>query len=89
MSFREEEREGKEADLRREMAEKDKLHRETVERLQIQVRGDFSVLYGSALVSLPFPCSHCLSLLISDSTARGERAWRREEEPLSGHFCHR
>ncbi|KAK5919354.1 hypothetical protein CgunFtcFv8_023253 [Champsocephalus gunnari] len=36
-SFREEEREGREADLRREMAEKDKLHRETVERLQIQI----------------------------------------------------
>ncbi|KAK1878927.1 Neurabin-2 [Dissostichus eleginoides] len=34
---RTEEREGREADLRREMAEKDKLHRETVERLQIQI----------------------------------------------------
>ncbi|KAK5859807.1 hypothetical protein PBY51_021331 [Eleginops maclovinus] len=36
-SFREEERESGEADLRREMVEKDKLHRDTVERLQIQI----------------------------------------------------
>ncbi|KAM9349944.1 uncharacterized protein ABDE67_009664 [Symphorus nematophorus] len=34
---REEEREKREADLRREMEERDKLHRETVERLQIQI----------------------------------------------------
>ncbi|XP_065809996.1 neurabin-1-like isoform X1 [Labrus bergylta] len=34
---REEERERREADLRREMEERDKQHRETVERLQIQV----------------------------------------------------
>ncbi|XP_070829388.1 neurabin-1-like isoform X2 [Chaetodon trifascialis] len=34
---REEEREKREADLRSEMEEKDKLHRETVERLQIQI----------------------------------------------------
>ncbi|XP_042353104.1 neurabin-1-like [Plectropomus leopardus] len=34
---REEERENREADLRGEMVEKDKLHRETVERLQIQI----------------------------------------------------
>lgn len=34
---REEERENREADLRREMVERDKQHRETVERLQIQL----------------------------------------------------
>ncbi|XP_042285839.1 neurabin-1-like isoform X2 [Thunnus maccoyii] len=34
---REEERENREADLRREMEERDKQHRETVERLQIQL----------------------------------------------------
>ncbi|XP_051252390.1 neurabin-1 isoform X2 [Dicentrarchus labrax] len=34
---REEEREKREADLRREMEERDKLHREAVERLQIQI----------------------------------------------------
>ncbi|XP_060900392.1 neurabin-1-like isoform X2 [Labrus mixtus] len=34
---REEERERREADLRREMEERDKQHRETVERLQIQI----------------------------------------------------
>lgn len=36
--FREEEREKREADMRREMEERDKQHRETVERLQSQVR---------------------------------------------------
>lgn len=39
--FREEERESREADLRREIEERDKQHRDTVERLQIQVRGVF------------------------------------------------
>lgn len=39
MCFREEERENREVDLRREMEERDKQHRDTVERLQIQVRG--------------------------------------------------
>lgn len=36
--FREEEREKREADMRREMEERDKQHREIVERLQSQVR---------------------------------------------------
>lgn len=36
--FREDEREKREADMRREMEERDKQHRETVERLQSQVR---------------------------------------------------
>lgn len=44
--FREEESERKEADLRREMEEREKHYRETVERLQMQVRGALSVLHG-------------------------------------------
>lgn len=35
--------EQREAGLRREMEEREKLHTDTVERLQIQVRGDFSI----------------------------------------------
>lgn len=42
MFFREEEREKKESDLRREMEERDKQHRDTVERLRLQVRVDLS-----------------------------------------------
>lgn len=43
--FREEERENREAELRREMEESDKQHREMIERLQIQVRLHFSQSY--------------------------------------------
>lgn len=42
--LREEEGEKREADLRREMEEKERQHREMIEKLQIQVRGGFSVL---------------------------------------------
>lgn len=77
---REEEREKREADLRREMEEREKLHKDTVERLQIQVRGDFSILYGFPLLSLPFPCSHCFTPFITDSTAGEEGAG--DKEPL-------
>lgn len=72
---RDEDREKREAELMREMVEREKLHRETVERLQIQVRGDCSVLYGFTLLSLAFLCSHCFTLLITDSTAREKRGF--------------
>lgn len=81
--FREEESERKEADLRREMEEREKLYRETVERLQIQVRGALSILHGCTLLSLPFLFGHCLTLFISDSTAGEEGA--RNEEHHCGH----
>lgn len=42
--LREEEGEKREADLRREMEEKEMQHREMIEKLQIQVSGGFSVL---------------------------------------------
>lgn len=71
--FREEEREKREAELRREMEERDKLHREAVERLQNQVRGGSSILYGFTLWSLLFFCSHCFTLFITDNTAGEER----------------
>lgn len=59
--LREEEREKREADLRREVEERDKQHRETVERLQIQVRGE--VLDGFISLNLLFLCTHCFHIV--------------------------
>lgn len=68
MFFREEEGEKREAELRREVEERDKQHRENVERLQIQVRGTLSMC---VCVDLRYfterffvvIVSHCLSQL--------------------------
>lgn len=81
--FREEESKRKEADLCREMEEREKHYRETVERLQMQVSGALSILHGCTLLSLPFLFGHCLTLFISDSTAGEEGA--RNEEHHRGH----
>lgn len=52
-----------------------------------KARWDFSVLYGFISLGLPFLCSHCFTLFITDSTAGGERAGQKE--PLYGRFSHR
>lgn len=60
--LREEEGEMREADLRREMEERERQHRDAIERLQIQVRGDFSVLRGFISLNLTLLCSHSFIL---------------------------
>lgn len=65
------------------MEEREKHYRETVERLQIQVRGALSIPHGYILLSVPFLLGHCLTLFISDSTAGKEGA--RNEEHHHGH----
>ena len=62
MSFREKE---SEEDLRGEMEAREEQHRVTVERLQIQVRGDSSILNGFTSLRLPVLLSHRLSLCLS------------------------
>lgn len=68
--------EQREADLRREMEEREKLHTDTVERLQIQVRGRFSIPNGFPLLSRPFLClnvSHWLSQMAQLERKEPER----------------
>lgn len=73
--------EQREAGLRREMEEREKLHTDTVERLQ--VRGDFSIpndfLYWAAACLF-----QCLTLVITDGAAGEERPGNKE--PLCGLF---
>uniref|UniRef100_A0A3B4Z5X6 Neurabin-1 n=1 Tax=Stegastes partitus TaxID=144197 RepID=A0A3B4Z5X6_9TELE len=57
--YQKEEGEKREADLRRELEERDKQHRDTVERLQIQVRGDFSILHGFTSLRSKCVCVSC------------------------------
>lgn len=63
------------------MEEKEKLHRETVERLQTQVRGGFSTLCEITLPKQPRSSIHCFTPFIIVGAAGEERA--RKMEP----FC--
>lgn len=81
---REEESKRQEAHLKSEMEEKEKLHQETVERLQLQVkvqRGFLCCFHIRKWWPLPDVC------LISDSPAGEEQA--REEEQRGGHSSRR
>lgn len=77
--FREEERVKREAELRREIEERDKEHRETVERLQIQVRRHFS---QSCLDVLQWTC-HFSIVTVSHYSWQLARFERNEPEPES------
>lgn len=63
------------------MEEREKLHKETVERLQTQVRGGSSTPCGFTLQRLPSSCLYSFTLFISDSAAGEESA--RKKDP----FC--
>lgn len=82
MCFREEEWERRAADLTRELEERDKQHRDSAERLQIQVRGDFSIWNGLASLSLAFLLSLCLSHCLS------QIAQQEKKEPVADRENH-